>query len=262
MDYEIISTGSQNGNSLRVENVIFDVGVSFKSLYPVLKNRKIKAIFISHKHSDHLNISAVKQIGEFFPWIDFLVNQDVFNKIMDEIHDFKGKITVIKDDTKITIPSGESSYRSLIVNVFHTDHEKELISNGYCGTKVFNGVQKDETFVFATDFWNVNNLPNQKFDYFFLEANYQQETFDKAKKEGTLPFWSIQGTDRHLSRELSHEYFFKHRKDENSKYVPLHKSSRMYNDYETLEGTIIATDEDKKESQEHFDIEDFNDLLY
>lgn len=259
IDYEVISTGSQDGNCLRVENVLFDIGVSFKTIYQTLKKHSIKVVFISHKHSDHLNISTVKQISETFPWITFLINKDVFNKIKSELPDFKGRYNVIADGNKITIPSESSKYRSLVIQIFHTDHEKKLISNGYYGDKIFNGSKEIENFVFATDFWNVNNLPNKKIDYFFLEANYQEETFKKAKQEGILPLWSIQGTDRHLSRELSHEYYLKHRRNKNSKYIPLHKSSRMYNDYETLKSSVSykKTFDKKEEKSIEYDIEDF-----
>lgn len=49
MPYEIIKTGS-NGNCIILgNNVMLDVGVSYKSIKHFLKD--IKVIFISHRHS-------------------------------------------------------------------------------------------------------------------------------------------------------------------------------------------------------------------
>lgn len=266
IDYEIVSTGSQDGNCLRVENVLFDIGVSFKKIRPTLIKYKIKAVFISHKHSDHYNKSTLHQLIAIFPWIKIIVNQDIADKIKSDFGRTFKNVVVIKDDTKVTIPSSDSTkYHSLIIRIFHTDHEIDLMSNGYQGEKVYNGATPSETFVFATDFWNINNLPKSKLDYFFLEANYQQDTFNKVLKEGSMPFWSVKGTDRHFSREQSHEYYLKHRKSEQSIYVPLHKSSRMYHSYDSLL-TMMQNQQQKKTKPKQkeptdFDTSDFSDLF-
>lgn len=49
MSYEIISTGSK-GNCIVVNNnILLDIGVSYKKIKPYLKN--IKLVFISHRHT-------------------------------------------------------------------------------------------------------------------------------------------------------------------------------------------------------------------
>lgn len=248
LDYEIISSGSQNGNCFRIENILIDIGIKFDDLKDEISKHKIKAIFISHRHSDHCVPATYHQISKRFPYIKFIINQDVADKLHEEIKEKFNNIVVIKDGTNVKIPSNDNSYRSLVINVFHTDHDINILSNGYFGTKIsYSG--NDLKFVFATDFWNVNNLPKEKLDYIFLEANHNERTLKLATEAFDLPEWSLSGSKRHLSEEISYQYYVTHRK-QNTVYIPLHKSERFYNEFEdnfSLNDLQKAREKEKQE---------------
>ena len=70
MKYKILKTGS-SGNAVLLENgLLLDCGVPFKLIEPHLK--KIKAVFVSHEHKDHMNISTLKRIHELRLTVRFL----------------------------------------------------------------------------------------------------------------------------------------------------------------------------------------------
>ena len=70
MKYKILKTGS-SGNAVLLENgLLLDCGVPFKLIEPHLK--KIKAVFVSHEHKDHMNISTLKRIHELRTTVRFL----------------------------------------------------------------------------------------------------------------------------------------------------------------------------------------------
>ena len=72
MQYNILGTGS-SGNCIIVnDNIMLDCGLSYSKIKKYLKN--IKLIFISHKHTDHLLPTTIKQIAYNYPTIKFVYN--------------------------------------------------------------------------------------------------------------------------------------------------------------------------------------------
>lgn len=49
MPFEILKTGSDGNSIILGDNILLDVGVSYRMIKPYLKD--IKMIFISHRHS-------------------------------------------------------------------------------------------------------------------------------------------------------------------------------------------------------------------
>jgi len=73
MNYKIINSGS-DGNCILVNNeILLDVGVSFKKIEPYYK--KLKLVFISHEHTDHLLPSTVKKLAFERPTLRFCVRR-------------------------------------------------------------------------------------------------------------------------------------------------------------------------------------------
>ena len=71
MDYKIIASGS-SGNAILLDNgILLDCGIPFKKIQPYVD--KIKAVFLSHCHHDHLNIQTLKKMHELRPTIRFMV---------------------------------------------------------------------------------------------------------------------------------------------------------------------------------------------
>lgn len=200
LDYTIIKSGSK-GNCVKIEDVIVDVGVPFSTIKPYLY--RVNYILITHIHSDHLNKATVKKIRQLFPHIEIISHWQVAQHV-DVDHIINAGYQLFTDEYTF--------------NAFELKHDVECYG--------FYWEVDGQNVIYATDTNNLNNAPNDKFDYLFLESNH-----DLAKIRQTKP---TRGYDprlsalRHLSTFDSKQFYFTHRRDRDSEWIELHKSERFY----------------------------------
>lgn len=202
MNYKIISSGS-SGNCVIINNIMVDLGVSFKVIKEELYN--IKYLLITHTHSDHLNKVTLQQVLRKFPTIQVIGNYEVHEAY------FTHKIAnagfeVITDD--------------YIFNAFQCPHD--VLCYGF--TWSFEG----QDIIYATDASTLEYAPDRKFDYFFLESNHDEAKLEAARNEfkgGYNPYLSGK---RHLSTQQAKAFYYLHRKSAASELIELHKSNRFY----------------------------------
>lgn len=60
MNYNILASSSKGNCTIINDFIAIDMGIPFSQLKPYYK--KLKIIFITHKHSDHFNKSTVKEL--------------------------------------------------------------------------------------------------------------------------------------------------------------------------------------------------------
>lgn len=213
---------SSAGNAVLINNILFDIGISRKDKHFLKLLKQAHAIFISHKHDDHLNIGTLKWIARFYPLIPIYVNQDTYDFIKTKIKDVSYQIKVVKDKDIIKVDN------TMIVQIFKTKHEEDVQTMGYLVT------MSDFTqYVFATDFWDFKDLPQGKYDYIFVEANHDEQYAwllrQLADLQGrTIAPWLFHSSDRHTTKQDAFNYYLTHRMSKDSVFVPLHKSSRFY----------------------------------
>lgn len=225
MKYDIAYTGS-TGNAVLVDDILFDIGISAKDDKMKELINKCKAIFISHKHSDHINLSTYKYISDFYPLKKVYVNELTKKYIIENSpkYDHTNLITISNKDKIILSDSTE-------IIVYKTKHEEGVSSLAYLGlTNDF------ETFIFGTDFYDFKDLPTKNdvgpIDYFFIEANHDKNYAwylnELNKLNGQqVDSWILKSSGRHTSKEDALKYFTQN-KSSNGKFIPLHKSSRFY----------------------------------
>lgn len=81
MRYNIINSGS-DGNAIIInDEILLDCGVPFKKLEPYYK--KLKLVFISHQHRDHLLESTVKKLAFERPSLRFCVGEFLKDKLIE-----------------------------------------------------------------------------------------------------------------------------------------------------------------------------------
>lgn len=203
IDYHIIGTGSK-GNAVRIENIMIDCGVSFSKMKDDLY--KCDTLLITHAHSDHIKTPTLDRIRREFPRIRVYANYDVaYLHPIDKVigtKPFKLKrnnVTVYPFDGLHDVP----------VTGFVIDFD---------GTKVF----------YATDTCEVENPINDKLDYVFCEANYDEtilrEVGKRYIKRGYDPF---DNAKRHLSLKQCKEFYFSNRRSKDSPLIELHMSERF-----------------------------------
>lgn len=204
LDYEIIASGSA-GNCVRVEDMLFDVGVPYKKIRKHLYG--IRYIFITHAHTDHLHKPTVISIQKEFPRIVWIGSYDVAYKIPIK--------EVVGDKTRV-------AFRDREVQVFECLHD--VPTHGFVITK------GDRSLIYATDTFSLENAPTQKYDYFFIESNHDETKIEKirntARKQYGYDAWK--NAMRHLSTQKSKAFYYIHRRSKDSLWVELHKSERFY----------------------------------
>lgn len=200
IDYTVIASGSR-GNAVLIEDVLVDIGVPFKALKEYLYD--VKYIIITHIHSDHLRLSTYKKIKQLFPNIVFIANWEVASKVDIDY--------LVNADYPLAV--GEYTFTPF-----------ELIHDVLCYGYAWE--VNDKRIIYATDTHSLKNAPEQKYDYLFLESNYDPNKIKMVKP--TRGYDARLSALRHLSTFDSKQFYYTHRRDENSEWIELHKSSRFY----------------------------------
>ena len=204
LNYEIIASGS-SGNCVIVEDMMFDVGVPYSKIRKYLY--KIKYLFITHRHTDHVNLATLTKIKKEFPRIETVGNYDVYGITKVNI--------LVGDSTNIT-------KRDRTIQSFFCPHD--VPCHGFVVEK------EGKLLIYATDTTSLDNAPKLKYDYFFIESNHDENKIkairDNSKQKYGYDAW--QGAMRHLSTQQSKAFYYINRRNPESEWIELHKSERFY----------------------------------
>lgn len=203
LDYNIIATGS-TGNAVRIENIMIDCGIPFIRMKEDLY--KVDSLLITHAHSDHVKPRTLERIRKEFPNIRVYANADVaYRYTVDKVigtapFKVRGKKRVIPFDGVHDVPV--TGFVLLI---------------------------EDLNVLYMTDSARVNPPGDIKFDYMFLESNFDErklrELSKQYKRRGYDPYSSV---TRHLSTQKCKEFYYVNRRNEKSVLIELHQSHRFY----------------------------------
>ena len=197
-----LASGS-NGNCYYVANeneaVLIDAGILCKELEKRmnrlhLEMKKVKAIFVSHEHTDH--ISGLKVISKKYNLPVYITAATLQNT----------RSGIERQCIKLFAPGDVVAVGSLTIKTFLKSHDAaEPCSFTVGGNGVTIGV--------FTDIGNVCNQVIENFSHChaaFLEANYDEEMLEN----GSYPFFlknRIRGDKGHLSNKDALWVFMKHR---------------------------------------------------
>lgn len=203
MNYEIISSGSK-GNSVLINDVLVDCGVSFKKLKPYLYD--VKFLLLTHIHSDHIKSSTLVNVKKRFPHIRVIGNYEV------------AQLFEIDHIINAGFPIDVDNYT---FEAFECEHD--VITYGYTWE------YKNENIIYATDTSTLKNAPTKKYDYLFLESNYDETKLERARgKRSNYGYDPYLSGLRHLSTKDCKTFYYLNRRDKNSELIELHKSERFY----------------------------------
>lgn len=180
-----------------------DCGLSFKVMKEHLFG--VKVLLLTHIHSDHIKPSTLKNIRKFFPKIQVVGNYEVAQKFeVDHICNAGFPIEV----------------KGLTFTPFLALHD--VVCYGY----VWNELDKD--VIYCTDTCSLENAPDIKYDFLFLEANYDPVKLKYLLENSKFKYDVQSGAHRHLSTTECKRFYFTHRRDKTSELIELHKSNRFY----------------------------------
>lgn len=209
MEYEILGTGSSGNCIILNKNIMLDCGLPYKQIKPYLK--EIKLIFISHRHSDHLNKSTIKKIAYEHPNIKFLVGFYLVDTLL-ELGVNKKNILTIELEKWYNIGIANVKLEALFHDVPNAALKLQI-----------NG----EKIIYIVDTNSVEHIDAKNYKLYLIEANYidEEELENRIKKdyEDGLTYSHYERVrNTHLSQQKAYNWLLKNMNDE-SNFVFLHE---------------------------------------
>lgn len=209
MNYNIINSGS-DGNCIIINDFfMLDCGLSYKKINQYLN--KVKLIFISHVHLDHLKKTTIKKIAYNYPNIKFICGSKDIVEILINCNIDKKNIFALESNQWYCLGMLEVRLETL-------NHD---VPNHLCKFKINN--QKG-IYIIDTD--NVDNIEAKDYDLYLIESNYKKELLEKHKKEidEQNKFDYMNRVEHvHLSYEQAIDFLIKNMSNK-SVYELIHKS--------------------------------------
>ena len=216
MNYNIIGSSSK-GNCIIVEDLLMlDVGVSYSKIKKYLS--KVKLIFVSHIHKDHLLPSTIKHISYNYPNIKYVCGSEEVVEKLVECNVNKKNIYVLKNGIKYDL----GLIKVRLIDLYH-DVENYGLKWELNGKKA----------IYIVDTERIDHIVAQDYDLYLIENNYQekllQEHIDKAIEEDNESklFYLQRVPHTHLSNEQANSFLIENM-GSNSTYEYIHKSNYNY----------------------------------
>lgn len=210
MRYNIISSSS-SGNAIIVNDfLMLDVGVAYKKIKPYLN--KIKIIFISHTHKDHLNPKTIEQIIFNFPNMRFLCgNTDVVRKL------YLCGVAPVN-----ILYLGNNSWYDIGIMKFKMDLLDHDVLNNCLHFEI-----DDIKAIYIVDTCSVDNIVAKDYDLYLIESNYNedilQQHIENCEDDNKL-YYLNRVPRTHLSYEKANSFLIENM-NENSCFEYIHQSS-------------------------------------
>lgn len=215
MRYNIVGSSSK-GNAIIVEDMLMlDCGVSYISIKKYLK--KVKLIFISHAHQDHLLETTIKKIVYNHPTIKFLTGS---KEVIKKMYECKVPIKCL-----IYLKIGKWYDLGLLkVKLEQLYHDTTN-----CALK---WQINDKKGIYAVDTSRIDHIKAKNYDLYLIENNYQdsilKQHIDNCENENEL-YYLKRVSRTHLSKSKCDSFLIENMK-QHSQFQYLHLSK--YNNSE------------------------------
>lgn len=209
MKYEIIGSSSK-GNCIVVEDMLMlDCGVTYAKIKPYLK--KVKLIFISHIHKDHLLPTTIQKIAYNKPTMKFVTGSKQVVRKLDELGVNRDNIIYLYNYSWFDL-----GIIKLKVEPMHHDTEN-------CGLHFKRNGKKG---LYVVDTANIDNVNAKNYDLYLIEANYKEEVLERHLKECTQEelVYLQRVPKTHLSWNQANTFLIENM-GKNSEFQYIHESS-------------------------------------
>lgn len=214
---EILGTGSTGNAVLIDDTIMIDCGLGVNKLLPYLQN--VRHLFITHRHSDHLNISVLKNIAKKVSKsiirFGLHVNSDCYNMIERKAPEIAEMIESerLTSHSLLDLKIDGVEYKIETYPLYH-----DVENQGFVITK--NG----KTLIHATDTSTMKDAPNRQFDVILVEGNYDEsKLIEYLKSDDREVRYRAARNLRHLSIQ-AHENFVKSHSHSDTISLMLHES--------------------------------------
>lgn len=210
MMYKIIASGS-SGNSILLNNgILLDCGVPFKAIKPYVG--EIKAVFITHEHKDHMNLSTLKKIHELRPTVRFIVGFWLKEHLLSSGIN-SSKIDIVEHNKAY-------NYGTFKIIPFILIHDVKNY-----GIKIID-VKAKKRILYAVDTNRIDHIAAKNYDLYLIEANYDKDKLEENIKRDTeqgIYSYGMRVKDTHLSIQQASEWIMENAGDK-SEYEFIHQS--------------------------------------
>lgn len=201
---KVISSGSHGNCVVYHNSIMVDLGISYKAIEPIKNN--VQLLLLTHEHSDHMNISAIKKLcferpslrvgcGEFMlKHLDGIKNIDVYES--GKVYDY-------------------GAFKISPITLYH-----DVKTFGY---RIF---KDDYKIIHITDTAHLEGITARDYDIYAIESNYDDENIEERIKQAEISgeyAYQKNSINSHLSQKQAKDFIFKNKK-ESSKIVRLHES--------------------------------------
>lgn len=180
-----------------------DCGVSFNKIKEYLYG--IKYLLLTHIHSDHIKPSTLDQIKKMYPTIVIIGNYEVHQTY--KVDRIANAGYLLETDDYDLMP-------------FECVHD--VVTYGFTWTYEY------QTVIYATDTSSMKYAPKGQYDYIFIESNHSEKKLEMVANQPTRGYNPYLSGKRHLSTEQAKAFYYTNRRNKDSHFIELHKSSRFF----------------------------------
>ena len=202
MNYKIINSGSDGNCTIIESKIAIDMGVSFKKLSPYFKD--LKLVLLTHIHCDHFNKATIKKLAKERPTLRFGCCEWLVQDLIDCGID-KRNIDVYK----IGIKYNYTQFKIVPLKLYHDVPQ--------CGYRIFID---DYKIIYATDTKTLDGITAPNYDYYFIEANYDND--EELHNRAINNYYESRVKNTHLSKEYASNWILENM-GANSVYEFMHQ---------------------------------------
>jgi ribonuclease BN (tRNA processing enzyme) len=220
MQYKIIGTGSK-GNCLYLEftgfTALIDLGVPYKAL----QGLHYDLIMLTHIHGDHTNIATLRSVIREHPAVWWMLSYDVAKRLQ------KKGIKLPWDRTYIVNSNDRSSYlfAGASIEAFPLIHD---VYNIGWYIEDLDGT----SMMYATDTASLDHISLPGLNYYFIEANYDEEEIERviAEKKAAGEYCYEERVKKvHMSKQQADEWLGDNASAE-STFIYMHEHDDAHKD--------------------------------
>lgn len=158
---------SSEGNCVLIDDdtIMVDLGHGVPFSYIVHFLCTVRIIWITHIHSDHLNLAHIKRIMVEYPNIVIVGNEEVYNHIFEETG---LRIECIELGEELEYDNGFGKKHIIKpVQLYH-----DVMNFGFLLESVDHALDEVDTLFFGVDTHSVEGIKIPMCDYILLECNH------------------------------------------------------------------------------------------
>lgn len=216
MRYRILSSGSK-GNALYIEEgslrILIDCGVA----YSKVKSVRPHMIFLTHEHADHFKSKTIRSLLNDNPLCKVVAGPHLWDKISETGIDSR-RVSIAPPGKVVTLGMGAYTVKAEPLELIH-----DVPNYGWKLT--IESPEGTATMMYATDTASIDHIELPGLDYYFIEANYEDEEIEQriAEKVAAGEFaYEYRARENHLSKAQTDKWLAENA-GENSTFIYMHQ---------------------------------------